>query len=412
MHVRKVFGGEHVVHSTFVHSVRGTAFGTFSVEMDTTVLKDKTYEKPLRAIGISPRRWDVKRLEQAILGTFATVVPAEVATPPLPVTELAPLDDLRRRLRDSGAGHAGRVAQCLRAAHQPGDRVGRPGVPPVGSARVRAAVPVAEDAHRGGLRPAGQPVHQPVPAGLRAADPLAGLPRDARQPDQRLPRPQPDPQSPARHDAGAGVPRARAASRTASRSAHLVKPRPAFHYRLPNCMVDEPHWTVAREWNTWVAVERLAARRGAARGVVAGVPAGGRGGRCGRCSTPGRGSSGTYMSGWTPLNRRRCQHERPIVGVTGPDAGGAAAWWFTRLAVWLAGGHAVRITPITPPPHRRARRPGRRRRRGRRPDALRPRPDADRPQAPRARRARAALLAGVGHLPADVAARRTLRACC
>jgi putative glutamine amidotransferase len=39
---------------------------------------------------------------------------------------------------------------------------------------------------------------------------------------------------------------------------------------------------------------------------------------------------------------------RPIVGVTGPDEGGAAAWWFTRLAVWLAGGHAVRITPRNP----------------------------------------------------------------
>jgi hypothetical protein len=39
---------------------------------------------------------------------------------------------------------------------------------------------------------------------------------------------------------------------------HLVKPRPAFHYRLPNCMVDEPHWTLAREWNDWVEVERLA----------------------------------------------------------------------------------------------------------------------------------------------------------
>jgi putative glutamine amidotransferase len=48
------------------------------------------------------------------------------------------------------------------------------------------------------------------------------------------------------------------------------------------------------------------------------------------------------------LTGRRCQHERPIVGVTGPDAGGAAAWWFTRFAVWLAGGHAVRITPIHP----------------------------------------------------------------
>jgi putative glutamine amidotransferase len=38
----------------------------------------------------------------------------------------------------------------------------------------------------------------------------------------------------------------------------------------------------------------------------------------------------------------------PIIGVTGPDAGGGAAWWFTRLAVWLAGGHAVRITPARP----------------------------------------------------------------
>ena len=40
-------------------------------------------------------------------------------------------------------------------------------------------------------------------------------------------------------------------------------------------------------------------------------------------------------------NRRR----RPIIGVTGPDCGGGAAWWFTRVAVMLAGGIAVRITP-------------------------------------------------------------------
>src|SRR5690349_16306363 len=38
----------------------------------------------------------------------------------------------------------------------------------------------------------------------------------------------------------------------------------------------------------------------------------------------------------------------PVIGVTGPDAGGGAAWWFTRFAVWLAGGHAVRITPKRP----------------------------------------------------------------
>jgi putative glutamine amidotransferase len=40
--------------------------------------------------------------------------------------------------------------------------------------------------------------------------------------------------------------------------------------------------------------------------------------------------------------------KRPIIGVTGPDRGGGAAWAFTRVAVWLAGGHAVRITPRRP----------------------------------------------------------------
>src|SRR4051812_40056972 len=39
---------------------------------------------------------------------------------------------------------------------------------------------------------------------------------------------------------------------------------------------------------------------------------------------------------------------RPIIGVTGPDEGGGAAWAFTSLAVWRAGGHAVRITPRHP----------------------------------------------------------------
>lgn len=37
-----------------------------------------------------------------------------------------------------------------------------------------------------------------------------------------------------------------------------------------------------------------------------------------------------------------------MIGVTGPDGGGGAAWAFTRLAVMLAGGRAVHITPRRP----------------------------------------------------------------
>jgi len=41
----------------------------------------------------------------------------------------------------------------------------------------------------------------------------------------------------------------------------LIKPRPTFHYRLPDARIHDPDWTLATEWNRWCAVERLAADR-------------------------------------------------------------------------------------------------------------------------------------------------------
>ncbi|HMB97944.1 MAG TPA: amidoligase family protein, partial [Balneolaceae bacterium] len=38
----------------------------------------------------------------------------------------------------------------------------------------------------------------------------------------------------------------------------LTSARPAFHYRLPNCKIDEEDWSLAVEWNRWVLVELLA----------------------------------------------------------------------------------------------------------------------------------------------------------
>lgn len=39
---------------------------------------------------------------------------------------------------------------------------------------------------------------------------------------------------------------------------------------------------------------------------------------------------------------------RPLIGVTGPDTGGMAAWLATAFAVWRAGGRPLRITPACP----------------------------------------------------------------
>jgi hypothetical protein len=35
--------------------------------------------------------------------------------------------------------------------------------------------------------------------------------------------------------------------------------RPTFHYRLPDARVSDPGWSIAPDWNRWVSVERLAA---------------------------------------------------------------------------------------------------------------------------------------------------------
>jgi putative glutamine amidotransferase len=37
--------------------------------------------------------------------------------------------------------------------------------------------------------------------------------------------------------------------------------------------------------------------------------------------------------------------KRPNIGVTGPDKGGTAAWWFTWFAVAIHGGRAIHICP-------------------------------------------------------------------
>ena len=38
----------------------------------------------------------------------------------------------------------------------------------------------------------------------------------------------------------------------------LISPRPTYHWRLPDCRIDEPDWSLALEWNRWVLVEQVA----------------------------------------------------------------------------------------------------------------------------------------------------------
>jgi len=49
-----------------------------------------------------------------------------------------------------------------------------------------------------------------------------------------------------------------AAVEAATGQAKALKARPAFHFRLPDCRIDEPEWSLAHEWERWRLVERVA----------------------------------------------------------------------------------------------------------------------------------------------------------
>ncbi len=40
-----------------------------------------------------------------------------------------------------------------------------------------------------------------------------------------------------------------------------ISARPAYHYRMPDCRIDDPGWSVSHEWALWVAIEALAEDR-------------------------------------------------------------------------------------------------------------------------------------------------------
>lgn len=48
------------------------------------------------------------------------------------------------------------------------------------------------------------------------------------------------------------------------------------------------------------------------------------------------------------MERKGAGMARPRIGVSGPDKGGAGMWFFTALAIFLAGGRPVRLHPANP----------------------------------------------------------------
>jgi hypothetical protein len=255
-----VLGGTVERESAFVSHVRGTELGDFRAELDAELLKSRGYQEVLGEMGIDLGEGDLREGIEALLSRVAgLVVPLELVGPPAPWTTLARLDQVRAKLREAGA--RGTEASALYAfgmqLNVEAARLDAEYLLAILRAFLLAYDWLLEREHVDLARKL-SPYVQAYPEDYVAhvmqesyapdiealIDDFVALTPTRNRPLDMLPL-------------FAHIDEDRVMAAPVERA--LIQPRPAFHYRLPNCLIDDPDWSLARAWNDWVEVERLAA---------------------------------------------------------------------------------------------------------------------------------------------------------
>lgn len=257
--VAEQLGGRMEEHNPFRYQVTGTGLGDFTVELDLRLLADGTLRSEVRKWGLGEEMEDLTRRVEETLGKLAlTVVPLEVVTPPIPLDRFQELEALREALRKGGAeGTEASIAYAFGLHLNPeapdldGDTLFRHLLAFLLLAEwlaerdevdlTRRLVPFIQPFPKEYVQQVVEPGYAPDRERLMddylSANPTRNRPLDLLPLFAEI-----DPE------------RVKAAVRDP-----LVSPRPAFHYRLPSCRIDDPRWSLAVAWNGWVAVEEVAA---------------------------------------------------------------------------------------------------------------------------------------------------------
>lgn len=252
-----LYGGSSEPINRYSERVFDTRLGEFRVEIDATILTSERYKELLEKLGVSAE--GRVHVEDALEVIAAKFVPCEIACPPIAIADLGQLDALREALLEHGA--LGTRASLLYAF---GLQL-NPEVPARDARTLRDHLaaflllydwiveiskidvtrklapfidPFPEEYRQHVLAPGYHPnldqliddylEHNPT-----RNRPLDMLPMFVMLREERV--------------------------RAIAKDQEKIKARPTFHYRLPNCLIDEPQWSFSTEWNRWVEVERLAA---------------------------------------------------------------------------------------------------------------------------------------------------------
>ncbi len=245
-------GGDVVAEDAHAFAVRGSALGDLAVELDLRYAHPQRHGMTL-PVRIEPRA-------AAGLGWLVSgAVPRELIVPPLPADRLAEVDRILGLLRGAGAHGRGATVFGSLGLHF---NIDAPAADLPRITAVMLAFGLMESRLRReiaqGQRRLERHLAAALPAGVPAPDRGAGLPaRPAAQlVDDYLAA------NPTR-DRGLdllplllGLDPARVRAKLPYEK---IAARPVFHFRLPQAHPGESGWSIAADWNRWVAVERLAA---------------------------------------------------------------------------------------------------------------------------------------------------------
>lgn len=259
--VAELSGGRVSRNHRFCYRVTDSRFGDFAIESDSSILAKKKWEKYFRLLGLDPSSEPLAETVEEWVERFSEdVIPYEIVTPPLNLSDIEFVERLRERLREEGAlGTHARFFSAFGLQFNPEmpdltvetllayqraffllyDRllatedvpIARRVLPFIDPFPQEYVALVLDESYRPTLRTFMKDYLEANPTRNRALDwlPLfAYIDRDL--------------------------------TFSYPVEVELVKPRPTLHYRLPSSLIDEPDWNIATEWNKWVEIERLAAR--------------------------------------------------------------------------------------------------------------------------------------------------------
>lgn len=256
--VQSLYGGSVSRISTYEYHVEETLFGTFKLELDAQLLREKKYEKTLKSIGIDLSTFkNIESIEDKLKNMASSVVPFEIITPPIPLSKMPELQKLVDELRNWKAKGTGSSVLYAFGLHLN---------PEISSDSTQSLLNhlrafvlldpwIRKDAKINISRRITPYINEYKEEYLQLILSSAYQPsleefiRDYFRYDNSRNRPL---------DMLPVFKHLEPELTDSLLKETLTSGRPAYHYRLPNCSIEDPEWSLADEWNRWVIVEILA----------------------------------------------------------------------------------------------------------------------------------------------------------